>query len=446
MRKRNLKFDPLEARRLLAAHTTSDIDFSESEPNNRSRQADVVGDINPGETTGLIGEVSSRKDRDYFRVTAAEDGVMHFEVVSDFLARVTVEDLFGNTLAETEPRINKPHHTNEVSVDVTAGEDLLVRVRGRDKTTGEYTVLVDLAMADIGGGGDTTGTPTGGTDDGTPDQGTGDAPGTPTGGTDDGTPDQGTGDAPGTPTGGTDDGTPDQGTGDAPGTPTGGTDDGTPDQGTGDAPGTPTGGTDDGTPDQGTGDAPGTPTGGTDDGTPDQGTGDAPGTPTGGTDDGTPDHGTGDAPGTPTGGTDDGTPDQGTGDAHGTPTDGNDDGTADPGSGDTSNAVAPGEVVELKSELVGPAGVEAEAKFETTATTVEFKVELKDAAENTSFEVRIDGVLVGTLETDSRGRGRLVFEFGDDSNPFPGNFPTITAGSIVEVGTDFVGTFQLDRD
>ncbi|MGY1603504.1 ScyD/ScyE family protein [Geodermatophilus sp. SYSU D00815] len=83
------------------------------------------------------------------------------------------------------------------------------------------------APAPTGSG--TDGTTTTGSDDGTPDQGSGDA--TPTPGTDDGTPDQGSGDA--TPTPGTDDGTPDQGSGDA--TPTPGTDDGTatPDPGTG---------------------------------------------------------------------------------------------------------------------------------------------------------------------------------------------------------------------
>ncbi|TWT94550.1 dockerin type I domain-containing protein [Stieleria varia] len=120
------------------------------------------------------------------------------------------------------------------------------------------------------------------------------------------------------------------------------------------------------------------------------------------------------------------------------------DDSSDSSSGDdtgSNGGVTAGAVLELKSQLRGMSGVDAEAKYESTMSSVEFKVELEDAPANAEYSVTVDGVTVGTLRTDSRGRGRLQFELNDDSKPFPANFPAVAAGTEIRVGNQLAGTF-----
>ncbi len=113
-------------------------------------------------------------------------------------------------------------------------------------------------------------------------------------------------------------------------------------------------------------------------------------------------------------------------------------------SSSNSSSVTAGNTFELKSQLVGIASIDAEAKYESTSTNVEFKAELKDAPANTTYSVQVDGVTVGTLQTDSEGRGRLQFELNDNSKPFPASFPSVAVGTEVRIGDTLSGAFRLD--
>ncbi len=103
-----------------------------------------------------------------------------------------------------------------------------------------------------------------------------------------------------------------------------------------------------------------------------------------------------------------------------------------------------GEAIELKAQLTGVASINAQAEYERTSQGAEFSAKVLNAEASSSYEVRVDGVSVGTLRTDEAGRGRLQFELNDDSKPFPADFPSITVGTEVRIGQELVGTFRLD--
>ncbi len=115
-------------------------------------------------------------------------------------------------------------------------------------------------------------------------------------------------------------------------------------------------------------------------------------------------------------------------------------------SSDTLTSPSVGSTLELKASLTGIASIDGRASFERTSTSLEFKVELRDAPANKSYEVMVGGVSVGTLRTDSRGRGKLAFESGDNSKPFPTEFPAIGVGTTIKVGNELVGTFRRDSN
>ncbi|TWU44590.1 hypothetical protein Poly51_60210 [Rubripirellula tenax] len=88
----------------------------------------------------------------------------------------------------------------------------------------------------------------------------------------------------------------------------------------------------------------------------------------------------------------------------------------------------------------------AEIEFEKERGETEFEVEVRGFAPNASFPVMIGGVLVGQIRTDSRGRGKLEYQIGDDHyRPFPAEFPVIEAGVTIQVGTQLSGVFGSAR-
>lgn len=88
----------------------------------------------------------------------------------------------------------------------------------------------------------------------------------------------------------------------------------------------------------------------------------------------------------------------------------------------------------------------AEIEFEKERGETEFEVEVRGFAPNGSFPVTIGGVMVGQIRTDSRGRGKLEYEIGDDHyRPFPTDFPVIEAGVTVQIGTQLSGVFGSAR-
>lgn len=88
----------------------------------------------------------------------------------------------------------------------------------------------------------------------------------------------------------------------------------------------------------------------------------------------------------------------------------------------------------------------AEIEYEKERGETEFEVEVRAFAPNGSFAVTIGGVMVGQIRTDSRGRGKLEYEIGDDHDrPFPADFPMIEAGVTIQIGTQLSGVFGSAR-
>jgi hypothetical protein len=71
-----------------------------------------------------------------------------------------------------------------------------------------------------------------------------------------------------------------------------------------------------------------------------------------------------------------------------------------------------------------------------------FRVRTSGAAPSTTLQVTINGVIVGTLTTDDRGRGELRYDTSDGN--FPPNFPAVHAGDVVGVGGTISGVFGND--
>ncbi|MGD9690426.1 MAG: hypothetical protein AB7K52_11865 [Phycisphaerales bacterium] len=63
-----------------------------------------------------------------------------------------------------------------------------------------------------------------------------------------------------------------------------------------------------------------------------------------------------------------------------------------------------------------------------------FNVEIEDATPDTTYEVRIDGNLFGTITTDGLGFAEIEFGDNDGSPAVPGGFPHLVAGQMVSVG------------
>jgi trimeric autotransporter adhesin len=75
-------------------------------------------------------------------------------------------------------------------------------------------------------------------------------------------------------------------------------------------------------------------------------------------------------------------------------------------------------------------------------TTTKFTVSVTGAADSSPLDVVIDGTTVGTLMTDSTGAGTLALSSNPTGieQPLPSNFPTVSSGSTITVGS-LSGTF-----
>lgn len=80
---------------------------------------------------------------------------------------------------------------------------------------------------------------------------------------------------------------------------------------------------------------------------------------------------------------------------------------------------------------------EFESETERGATKQKFKVEIEHTRPNSSFEVKVAGVSVGTIVTNSKGKGTLILSSqpkpGRES-PLPANFPAVAVGTLVTIG------------
>ncbi len=93
-----------------------------------------------------------------------------------------------------------------------------------------------------------------------------------------------------------------------------------------------------------------------------------------------------------------------------------------------------------KFDVVG--GVRRSAEFEQESehgvSQRKFEAEIEKATPNSNFEVSVGGVLVGSIATDSKGKGKLRLT----SNPkdasdklMPASFPVVAEGMTVKIGT-----------
>ena len=94
-----------------------------------------------------------------------------------------------------------------------------------------------------------------------------------------------------------------------------------------------------------------------------------------------------------------------------------------------------------------PSCYSGEAEMEQDAEGKEFSVEVTGFEPRRSLEVKVKGVVVGTIETDECGIGELEFAENPDEDevPFPENFPDLTGGERVKVGP-LKGELESDDD
>ena len=83
------------------------------------------------------------------------------------------------------------------------------------------------------------------------------------------------------------------------------------------------------------------------------------------------------------------------------------------------------------------------AELETKGTKRKFEVEMRGLSPNTTYDVTIDGVLVGKLSTNKSGKAELKSD-NSKGRPFPANFPTITVNSVINIGTATSGSFAAN--
>ncbi|MCA9063883.1 MAG: hypothetical protein KDA96_12515 [Planctomycetaceae bacterium] len=102
----------------------------------------------------------------------------------------------------------------------------------------------------------------------------------------------------------------------------------------------------------------------------------------------------------------------------------------------------------LRITLTGNGAETAVAEYESlpdnsgTLLQEEFKVEVWNGIIGDTLTVRVNGEVVGQLTISDRGYGKLALERGDDSKPFPANWPGIVSGTVVDLSSGLSGTFS----
>ncbi|MBL8877992.1 MAG: hypothetical protein JNG88_02640 [Phycisphaerales bacterium] len=123
-------------------------------------------------------------------------------------------------------------------------------------------------------------------------------------------------------------------------------------------------------------------------------------------------------------------------------TNGNDNGTTNGNDNGGGGGTCPDGSTQLSASLSGGGSGSAEYREVAGGACKRFRVRTDSGPANSALTVRIQGVAVGTLFTDSRGRGELRYDTSDGN--FPANFPAVHTGDVVTVGTSISGTLTLD--
>ncbi len=90
---------------------------------------------------------------------------------------------------------------------------------------------------------------------------------------------------------------------------------------------------------------------------------------------------------------------------------------------------------------------EFEQETERGVTKRQFEAEIEKATPNASFEVSVGGIVVGSIATDSKGKGKIRLTTNPkDANAqvMPSSFPAVTDGTTVKIGT-VESTLRLSR-
>lgn len=95
--------------------------------------------------------------------------------------------------------------------------------------------------------------------------------------------------------------------------------------------------------------------------------------------------------------------------------------------------------VEFRADLEGPATLasgNARYRAETRGPAIRarFDVSIEDADPKTTYEVTLNGTVIGTITTNAFGMGEVTFRSpSDDPDDLPGT-PSVRAGDVVSVG------------
>lgn len=114
---------------------------------------------------------------------------------------------------------------------------------------------------------------------------------------------------------------------------------------------------------------------------------------------------------------------------------GNGGGTVSPPatSAQTLRFVAPFNIVNGVSR-----SAEFEQETERGVTKRKFEAEIQKVAPNANIEVTVNGIVVGNIATDSKGKGKLRLTTNPKDardQPMPANFPAVVEGTIVKIGS-----------
>ncbi len=108
--------------------------------------------------------------------------------------------------------------------------------------------------------------------------------------------------------------------------------------------------------------------------------------------------------------------------------------------GNDNGSDCPGGAYGVKTDLMG--GGEGDIRYEELPGGCKnFRARVDDGLSQGVYEVLVNGMVVGHIVVDNRGRGELEYDTEDGS--FPAGFPRINVGDVGEIGS-LIGDFRGD--
>jgi hypothetical protein len=107
----------------------------------------------------------------------------------------------------------------------------------------------------------------------------------------------------------------------------------------------------------------------------------------------------------------------------------------------------------LMAKLADPTGIVTASGLARFTSEIEdgqsvttFSVRITGATPNTTLPVMVDSIVVGQINVDANGNGRLMLSSNPENShvlPLPTDFPAVLAGSTVSVGSSVIGTLAM---